>query len=167
MYLFYHRVYNIATVVFRIANPFGPRAQMRHSKYAIVNWFIRLAMEDKIIKIFGDGNQVRDYIYIDDLVNAFLLASFKQEAIGQVFNVGSGVGNKFRDMAHLVITAVRKGKIEFVPWPTNYVNVETGDYVTDITKIRRELGWTPKISLKKGIEMTYQFYKEYKRFYWD
>jgi len=167
LYLFYHRVYNIATVVFRIANPYGPRAQTRHSKYAIINWFIRLAMENKVIKIFGNGNQVRDYIYIDDLVNAFLLASFKKEAIGQVYNVGSGIGTEFKDMANLVIKTVGKGRIEFIPWPKNYMNVETGDYITDITKIKKELGWMPHISLEKGIENTVDYYKKYKTFYWD
>jgi len=167
LYLFYNRVYKISTVVFRIANPYGPRAQMRHCKYAMVNWFIRLAMENKTIKIFGDGNQIRDYIYVEDLAEAFILASVKKEANGQIFNVGSGVGTIFKDMAHLITDIVKSGKIDLVPWPENYINVETGDYIADISKIKNELDWTPKTRLKLGIEMTCQFYRKYKKYYWD
>jgi len=167
LYLFFNRVYNISTVVFRIANPYGPRAQMRHSKYCIVNWFIRLAMENKPIKIFGKGSQIRDYIYIDDLVNVFILAAENEKSSGEVFNVGNNVGTKFRDMAKLIVEIVKSGRIEFVPWPENYINVETGDYITDITKVKKVLRWEPKISLTEGIALTYEYYKKYRNYYWN
>lgn len=167
LYLFYNRVYGIPVVIFRIANPYGPRAQMHHSKYTIINWFIRLAMEDKIIKIFGNGNQIRDYIYIDDLASAFVLAAANKKVTNEIFNVGSGIGTKFRDMAQLVVETVKNGKIEFVPWPDAYLNVETGDYVTDIAKIKKVLGWTPVTPIAKGIKLTYVFYQKYRKFYWD
>ena len=167
LYLFYNRVYNISTVVFRIANPYGPRAQMHHSKYCIINWFLRLAMENKRIKIFGDGNQIRDYIYIDNLADAFILAAENERTSGEIFNVGSGVGTKFKDMAKLIIKIVKSGKIEFVPWPKNYLNVETGNYVTDITKTKKVLGWKPRTTLAEGIASTFDYYKRYRNFYWN
>jgi len=166
LYMFYNRVHNISTVVFRIANPYGPRAQMQHSKYCIINWFLRLAMEDKTIKIFGEGNQIRDYIYVDDLAEAFILAGTDDRVSGEIFNIGSGVGTKFRDMAALIIKVVKKGKIESVPWPKEYLNIETGDYITNISKIKAMLNWTPRTNLEKGIELTFSYYNKNKKYYW-
>ena len=166
LYLYYHRVYNIPVVIFRIANPYGPRCQMRHSKYSIINWFIRNAMEGKEITIFGDGKQMRDYIYVDDLADAFILASILDMTSSEVFNVGSGTGTEFKDMVETIIETVGKGRIIYVPWPDNYLNVETGDYITDITKIKSYLNWLPKYDLKTGIMKTVEYYSNYRQHYW-
>lgn len=166
LYLYYHRVYNIPVVIFRIANPYGPRCQMRHSKYSIINWFIRNAMEGKDITIFGDGSQMRDYIYVGDLTDAFILASITAKTSGEVFNLGSGIGTKFKDMVETIIKTVGKGKINYVPWPDNYLNVETGDYITDITKIKKHLNWLPQYDLKTGILKTVEYYSMYRENYW-
>ncbi len=91
MYLFYHQVHGLRCVVFRIANPYGPRSQMRHSKYSMINWFLRQAMEDKPITVFGDGSQIRDYIYVEDLAEAFIAAAGTDACVGQTLKVGSGV----------------------------------------------------------------------------
>ena len=167
LYLFYHRVHSISTVVFRIANPYGPRAQMRHPKYCIINWFLRLAIDNQTIKIFGDGNQVRDYIYIDDLAEAFILAAVNERAAGEVFNIGSGVGTRFKDMANLILKNVKKGEVEHVPWPEKYINVETGDYISDIRKAERMLGWVPKTSLKEGVKRMFRYYQKNGKYYWN
>lgn len=166
LYLFYNRVFGIPVVIFRIANPYGPRCQMKHSKYAIINWFIRNAMEDKEIVIFGDGEQIRDYIYVEDLAHAFILASVNNKISGDVFNVGSGIGTEFKEMVQLIVDRVGKGTIKHVPWPSNYLNVETGDYITDINKIKRILKWKPKVDLEEGINKTYNYYKKFKQYYW-
>ena len=165
MYKYFNEIHEIQTVVFRIANPYGPRSQMKHSKYSIVNYFIRQAMEGKNLKVFGDGNQLRDYIYVEDLANAFLLAAINEDANGQVFNVGSGVGTRFKDMVRTVVEVVGYSNIDYIPWPEKYLNVETGDYATDITKISRTLGWHPSVSLREGIKKTYSYYKRYKDYY--
>jgi nucleoside-diphosphate-sugar epimerase len=159
MYRFYYEVYGIPSVIFRIANPYGIRCQMKHSYYSIVNFFIRQAMEDKKLTIFGDGEQLRDYIYVGDLADAFLLASISDEASGQIFNVGSGNGTKFKDMVKTVVDVVGNGEVVFAPWPDKYLNVETGDYFTDITKISEILNWHPSTKLRDGIKETYLFYK--------
>jgi nucleoside-diphosphate-sugar epimerase len=166
LYLYYHRVFDIPVVIFRIANPYGPRCQMKHSKYAIINWFIRSAMEDKEIIIFGDGKQIRDYIFVEDLADAFILASVEDSTSGEVFNIGSGIGTQFKDMTHSVVNSVGKGKIKFVPWPSDYLNVETGNYITDISKVSRYLDWGPKFSLEEGIDHTIDYYNKVKEFYW-
>ena len=166
LYQFYARVHGMRSVVFRIANPYGPRAQMAHSGYCIVNWFIRMALENKPITIFGDGMQIRDYIYIEDLVDAFMAASTNEHAWGGVFNLGSGTGTRFRDMAQEVVSIVGQGSVRFVPWPDQYLNVETGDYVSDITKISTLTGWRPVTSIHQGIELTVEYYRLHGHHYW-
>ena len=165
MYEFYHDVHSISTIVFRIANPYGIRAQMKHSKYCIVNYFLRLAMEDREITIFGDGQQLRDYIYIEDLAEAMIITSVIKNISGEVFNVGSGVGTTFKEMVECVVEIVGKGSVKYIPWPDSYLNVETGDYITDITKIAELTNWRPKYNLQSGIKNTFNFYKKYARYY--
>jgi UDP-glucose 4-epimerase len=165
MYLFYHQIHGIRCIMFRIANPYGPRSQMKHSKYSMINWFIRLAMENKTIKVFGDGSQIRDYIYVEDLAEAFISAAVTPECVGEVFNVGSGTGTTFREMVDGIVSTVGTGKAECVPWPTDYINVETGDYITDIGKITRLTGWRPVTSLRDGISRTYAYHREHRAQY--
>lgn len=160
----YNRLHDMDTVVFRISNPFGPRQQMKHCHYSIVGWFTRLAMENKTIKIFGDGRQIRDYIFIDDLVEAFLYAASSSKVGGKVLNVGSGVGTRFIDMAKAIVGVVGSGRIRHVRWPKGYEKNETGDYIADISQIKR-LGWRPKISFEDGVRMTCDYYKEYAKHY--
>lgn len=166
LYLYYNRVFDIPTVLFRIANPYGPRCQMLHSKYAIINWFIRNAMEDKSITIFGDGSQIRDYIYVEDLAEAFIQAAFNDGIKSEIFNIGSGIGTPFREMVESVVRLVGKGRVIYQPWPQDYLNVETGNYITDITKITKVLSWKPITNLNDGIEKTVEYYQKYKTYYW-
>ncbi|MCZ6669619.1 MAG: NAD-dependent epimerase/dehydratase family protein, partial [Acidobacteria bacterium] len=105
-YQFYHRAHGMRTLIFRIANPFGPRQQMKHSKYGIVNWFIRMAMEGRPLTVFGDGLQKRDYVFVEDLAEAMLLAALKVDLPHGVFNLGSGVGTAFRDMVKAIAAEV-------------------------------------------------------------
>ena len=166
MYRFYNEIHGIPCVLFRIANPYGPRSQMTHHKYSMVNWFIRQAMENKTIRIFGDGKQVRDYIFVADLAEAFIRAAVTEDCIGEVFNVGSGIGTSFKDMVQTILEVVGTGSIEFVPWPENYINVETGDYIAKINKISALTDWSPETDLTTGIETTFGYYKKYSEFYW-
>lgn len=167
LYLFYYRTYRIPVILFRLANPYGPRCQMRHSKYSIVNWFIRQAFGGKELTVFGDGNQIRDYIFVDDVADAFINAVYEENACGQVFNIGSGKGTIFKKMVKMVVDIVGSGSIKNVPWPDNYINVETGDFIADIEKVSNVLNWKPKLSIREGIEKTVLYYEKYKRHYWD
>lgn len=165
MYLFYAQVHGLRCIMFRIANPYGPRSQMKHSKYSMINWFIRQAMEGKVIKVFGDGSQIRDYIYVDDLAGAFIAAALAERCVGEVFNVGSGVGTTFREMVDCVVSTVGSGQVSCVPWPADYVNVETGDFISDITKIRVFANWSPVTPLRTGIEQTVAYYRSHRQCY--
>ena len=164
-YLAYAKDHNIHTVIGRITNPYGIRQQIKHSKYSIPGWFMRLAMEEQTIKIFGDGNQIRDYIYIDDLVEAILGLMAQDSSMAQIFNVGSGVATNFKDMVETIVSKVGSGKVEYVAWPEDYKKIETGDADIDISKLNQATGWTPKISLEEGISRMIEYYKENKEHY--
>jgi UDP-glucose 4-epimerase len=150
----------------RINNTYGPRHQMKHGNYGILNWFIRLAMEDKPLTVYGSGEQLRDYNYVDDVTQAFLLAGAIPETIGEVYNLGSGQPVTFLQMCQTIIKIVGKGRIEHVPWPEERKKIEVGDYVASFEKFARTTGWQPKISLEDGLARTVTFYDRYKEHYW-
>ena len=156
--LMYYKDFGIPTTVLRLTNPYGPRQQIKHSKYSLVGWFVRQAMEGKTIKIFGDGAQLRDYVFADDIVDAMLRCAVTPAAEGEVINVGSGQSTAFRDMVSAVIRCVGRGRAEFVPWPENYERVETGDIAVDISKLQALTSWQPRYTLDEGIRRTFEYY---------
>ncbi len=161
----YYKDFGIRSTILRITNPYGPRQQMKHHKYSILGWFIRQAMEGKTIKVFGDGNQIRDYIYIDDMVEPMCVVAATKDSDGQIINLGSGTGTMFKDMVQTVVDIVGSGNIEFVPWPQNYERVETGNSIADISKLKRLSGYAPVFDLNSGIERTYTYYKKHLKHY--
>ncbi len=167
MYRYYYRLHGIDSVLFRITNPYGVRGQMKHSGYGIVNYFIGCAMRGEAISVFGDGSQIRDYIYISDLVDALVAAGASVAARGKVMNLGSGRGTSFREMAETVVRVVGRGSVSLVPWPKSYINVETGDFIANIDLARNTLGWTPEILLEDGVRITLHYYEQYGGHYFE
>jgi nucleoside-diphosphate-sugar epimerase len=130
--------------------------------YGVVNRLIHLALEDATLPIYGDGQQRRDYIYIDDVVEALLAMASTAGDEGKrsgIYNVGTGVGTRIADMAAAIIRAAGGGRVTSVPWPALAEQIETGDFVADITRIRTELGWRPHVSLEEGLQRTVSFYR--------
>src|SRR5205085_3244866 len=133
--LTYHNLHNIKSVCLRITNTFGPRHQMRHDEYGVFNWFIRKAMDNEVIPVFGDGRILRDYLYIDDLIDSFIATALNEEVYGEVFNVGSGIPLNFIDLAKKIISISGTGKTDFTEFTSERKALEPGDYYADITKI--------------------------------
>lgn len=163
---FYYDAYGIPTVSLRIANPYGPRQQMKHSLYGIVNWFIRLALDGKPLTIYGDGAQLRDYIFVEDLARALVAVALTPGTDGETYNVGCGIGTTFRDMVELIAAEIPGTTVTFVAWPPDRASMETGDYVTDIKKLCAATGWRPTVTLKEGIKRTIAYYRERRSYYW-
>ena len=157
----YYNDFSIPSTIFRITNPYGPRQQMKHSKYSLVGWFIRQAMEDRTINIFGAGEQARDYIYVDDIIDGIVKTVACTESNGEIINMGSGIATKFKDMVEIVVRTVGKGKIEYIPWPKNYERIETGDAVADISKLKSITAFSPNIRIEDGIHLTFEYYKKH------
>jgi UDP-glucose 4-epimerase len=163
----YHRAHGMSFTSLRVNNCYGPRHQMRHAKYGILNWFIRLAMDGKTISLYGDGSQKRDYNYVDDAIEAFLLAGAHREACnGEAFNLGSGRARTLREATELVVEYAGRGAIEFVPWPEDRKVIETGDYFADFSKFQTATGWTPRTEMEEGLARTVAFYQEHRQAYW-
>ncbi|MBX3025242.1 NAD-dependent epimerase/dehydratase family protein [bacterium] len=161
----YHQNFGLPTIALRITNPYGPRQQIHHNRYCMVGWFIRQALEGRTIQVFGDGQQRRDYVYIDDLAEAFLRCAVSPQAIGGVVNIGSGVPTRFRDMVETVVEVVGRGRIDYVPWPAAYEKIETGDVVADLSRLRQLTGWRSRVDLRAGVERTTAYYRRHWRHY--
>ena len=156
----YTRIHGIRTVPLRLTNVYGPRGQMKHSQFGVVNWFVRLALEGRPIPIFGSGKILRDFLYVDDCVEALLLAAVEPRAVGEVLNVGHDRPSTFLEVAELLREIVPGTRLEFTDFTPERKAQEPGDFVSDITKIRGLLGWEPKTSLRDGLGRTVEFYRE-------
>ena len=155
----YTRIHGIRTVPLRLTNIYGPRAQMRHSQFGVVNWFVRLALEGRPIPIFGTGKILRDFLYVDDCVEALVAAATSTAAVGEILNVGHDRPSTFLEVAELLREIVPDTRIEFTEFSPERKAQEPGDFVSDITKIRRLLGWEPKTNLREGLARTVDFYR--------
>lgn len=153
--MLFSKNYGLKITVLRTSNVYGPTKSKKFMGYNIINYFIDIAKRGKTIEIFGTGEQERDYLYITDLIDAFILLT-NENASGQIFNLGYGKGIKVKDMAEIIVRCVGDGKIKFRKWPKEYKEVETGSYITDIRKIQRMLGFNPRISFKEGVECSIQ-----------
>jgi UDP-glucose 4-epimerase len=167
MVLVYHDVHKISGICLRITNTYGPRHQMAHDEYGVLNWFIRKAIDNEAVPVFGDGRILRDFLYVDDLVDCFLRVAISPQAYGEVFNVGSGVPISFIDLAKRIVQIAGTGKATFTEFTQERKEVEPGDYYTDISKIKRVVGWEPKTELEEGLRRTIEFYRKYRREYWE
>jgi UDP-glucose 4-epimerase len=163
----YHEIHGIPAVMLRLTNVYGPRAQMKHSHYGVVNWFIRLAVEGTPIKVFGDGRILRDFLYVDDCVDALLRCATSEAAVGEVFNVGVDRPTTFRELAELLTRLCRGSTWEFAPFSPERRAQEPGDYYSDISKIRALVGWEPTTSLEDGLRQSLEFYRQHRQHYWD
>lgn len=155
----YQRLFGIRYTVARITNPYGPGQPAGRTAYGVINRMIHLAIADRTISIYGDGVQLRDYVHVDDVVEALLTMAAADRANGRTYNVGSGSGTRLIDLATEVIAIAGGGRVEHVPWPALAAQVETGDFVADISRIAHELGWRPAIALHDGLERTVAFYR--------
>jgi len=150
--LLYERLYGIRTTILRITNPYGPFQRPEQKSYGVVNWFIHQAMHNQALTVYGQGTQLRDYIHVDDVVDALLIAGAAKEADAGVFNVGSGRGVSFVQMAEVIVRAAGRGTIKHIPWPAEQAVVETGDFFADTSLIEKTLGWKAGVPFELGIQ---------------
>jgi UDP-glucose 4-epimerase len=156
----YTRIHGIRTVPLRLTNVYGPRGQMKHPHFGVVNWFVRLALEGKPIPIFGSGKILRDFLYVDDCVDALLAAASEPGMVGEIVNVGNDRVSSFLEVAEILGELVPGSRIEFTDFTPERKAQEPGDFVSDISKIRRLTGWEPRVDLHEGLARTVAFYRE-------
>ena len=163
----YHRIHGTRVVLLRLSNIYGPRAQMRHSRFGVANWFIRLAMDDRRIPVFGTGRIKRDFLYIDDCVEAILRLACCPSAIGEVFNIGNDHPSDFLELAQTVVEQAGSGRWGHEPFSPERAAQEPGDFVCSIEKIHAHTGWRPTTPLVEGVRQTIEFYREFGLYYWE
>ncbi|HAH20371.1 MAG: NAD-dependent dehydratase [Omnitrophica WOR_2 bacterium GWF2_43_52] len=162
----YDEIHKIRAIALRITNTYGPRHQMMHDEYGVLNWFIRQAIDSEVIPIFGSGKILRDFLFIEDLIEVILLAGLNQNAYGEIFNVGTGKPTNFIELAKIIVKIAKTGKIKFTEFSQERKEIEPGDYYADISKICSTVGWKPRVDLENGIQKTIDYYRSYKRYYW-
>jgi len=160
-HLVYNNVFGIRSCSLRLTNVYGPRQLIKHNRQGFIGWFIRLAVEDQTIKIFGDGSQLRDFVYVDDVVEAFLRAGVSDACNGEIFNVGGNGPISLSDLAELLIEVAGTGRVAYVKWPEDRRSIDIGGFFADSTKFRRTVGWTGTVDLREGLRRTVRFYRDH------
>jgi len=166
-HLVYNNVFGVRACSLRLTNVYGPRQLIKHDRQGFIGWFIRTAIEDKTIHIYGDGSQLRDLVFVDDAADAFLRAGALDACNGDVFNVGGAQPISLRDLAAELVTIAASGRVEFVGWPDDKKAIDIGSFYADSTKFTRVTGWTPVVQLSDGLRATVDFYRQYLSRYID
>jgi UDP-glucose 4-epimerase len=166
-HLVYNNVFHVRACSLRLTNVYGPRQLLKHDRQGFIGWFIRRAVERKPIQIYGDGSQLRDFVYVDDAADAFLRAGADDQCNGSVFNVGGDRPISHRDLTALLIEVAGSGSFEHVEWPADKKAIDIGDFYADSTKFRRETGWRQTVGLREGLAATVAFYRAHLHRYID
>jgi UDP-glucose 4-epimerase len=165
-HLLYHQAYGLRTVSLRLTNTYGPRMRVKDRRHGFIGWWIHQIVEGRELEIFGDGQQIRDFNYVEDVVEALLLAAANPIADGQVYNLGGEEPITLLDLARLSTEISGTGGYRLTPFPPDRKRIDIGDYFGDYSKIRTQLGWQPKVSLRQGLARTIAFYREHHAHYW-
>jgi UDP-glucose 4-epimerase len=165
-HLVYGRNYGLRCSVLRLTNTYGPRMRVKDDRQTFLGTWLRLAVEGEELLVFGDGTQRRDFTYVDDAVEAFLLAGGSAEADGEVFNVGGEPAVSLHELAELLVEVAGGGSYRLVPFPEERRSIDIGDYFADDAKLRERLGWEPRIGLREGLERSLAYYREHGALYW-
>ena len=166
-HLLYNNVYGIRACALRLTNTYGPGMRVKDARQTFLGIWIRLLLEGKPIKVFGDGLQLRDFTYVDDCIEALLLAGASDKANGKVYNLGSSEVICLKDLSKMMVNLGHGGSFELAPFPSERKAIDIGDYYSDFSLITKELGWVPKIDLKDGLKRTLNYYSTHFSHYWD
>jgi UDP-glucose 4-epimerase len=166
-HLLYNNVFNVRACSLRLTNVYGPRQLIKHNRQGFIGWFIRLALEGREIEIFGDGSQMRDFVYVEDAVDAFLSAGASDSVNGRVFNVGGSEPISHSDLVRLLIDVAGSGSVRHVPWPAEKKAIDIGSFYADSSRFKDVVGWTPKVSLRTGLTQTLEYYRKNIEHYLD
>jgi nucleoside-diphosphate-sugar epimerase len=159
LHLLYHDVYGLRSSAVRLTNVFGPRLRLRDDLQGFLPIFIRRALTDDVISVFGEGEQERDCLYVDDVVECLLLTALAPDAPGEIFNVGNDERLSLGAIADAIVRAAGAGRVEHTPWPPDRDAIDIGSYFGDSSKAKRILGWEPRTSFGEGIARTVAFYR--------
>jgi UDP-glucose 4-epimerase len=166
-HLLYNNVFRVRACSLRLTNVYGPRQLVKHNRQGFIGWFIRLAIEGREIQIYGDGSQLRDFVFVDDAADAFLRAGASDACNGDVFNVGGDEPVSHRELVTMLIDAAGGGSMRFVEWPDEKKRIDIGSFYSDSSRFKDTSRWRPQTRLRDGLRQTVAFYREHMAHYLD
>jgi nucleoside-diphosphate-sugar epimerase len=168
---YYHqvsqRIYGLDTCILRISNVYGPGMRIKDDQQNFIGWWFRRILDQQPLLLFGNGQQIRDLIYVDDLVSAILACSQLPPSLDAVFNLGSGTPTTLLALAEALITTSGAGTYELIPFPEERKKIDIGSYYSSIEKVARQTGWRPQTHLDDGLKKTLDYFREFGQYYVD
>ena len=166
-HLLYCDIYGIRSSILRLTNTYGPRMRVKDARQTFLGIWIRNLIEGKPIIVFGDGTQLRDFNYVEDVVDALILVAEDSRSEGEVFNLGSPEYISLKDLASLMTSLYKKGSFTTIPFPPERKAIDIGNYYSDFGKLNQMLGWKPKTSLSHGLKKSIDYFEKYHKHYWE
>jgi UDP-glucose 4-epimerase len=163
-HMLYAKVYSIQTVSLRLTNTYGPRQLIKNARQGFIGWFVNRAIVGEKIQLFGTGEQVRDFNYVDDVVEAMIRAARCRECYGTAYNL-SGDRASLRVIAEKLIRLTGKGSLEVIPFPEERKKIDIGDFYGSSEKFRETTGWKPEVTIDDGLARTVHYYGQHKDHY--
>ncbi len=163
-HLLYSRVHGIAATALRLTNTIGPRMRIKDARQTFVGVWVRRLLEGEPFEVWG-GEQLRDFTYVDDAVEAFLLAAARPSAVGEVFNLGGPPRVTLQELAEMLVAVNRGGSFVVRAFPSDRKKIDIGDYYADDRLIRKKLGWRPRTDLRTALARTVAYYRKELRHY--
>lgn len=165
-HMVYHGAYGIPTVSLRMVNTYGPRQLVKHSRQGFMGWFMRLAIDGEEIQLFGDGQQFRGFNYVDDVVEALLVAGTNKKVVGEYFNLGGMRPVTLEVLVQTLLRVAGTGSYRMVPFPDDKKAIDIGSAFSSFMKFHSVTGWEPRIGIEEGLRKTVDYYRRHKAQYW-
>jgi UDP-glucose 4-epimerase len=159
-HMLYRKVYHLPVTIVRLTNVYGPRMRIKDTRQNFIGWWFRQLIEGKPIQIYGDGQQLRDLLYVDDVVDAILRIGLRPVSIGEIMNLGTSPISLL-DLAKAMIQIKEGGGYKLVPFPDERKVIDIGSYYGDYTKAKNLLNWVPMIDLQSGLKQTFEYFDQY------
>jgi UDP-glucose 4-epimerase len=165
-HMVYRQAYDMPTVSLRLVNTYGPRQLVKHAGQGFMGWFVRLAIDGREIQLFGDGQQLRGFNYVDDVVEALLTAGASDNVVGDYFNLGGIKPFTLEVFVQLLLRITGKGSYRIVPFPPEKKAIDIGSVYSSWMKFNFSTGWQPRASLEEGLTRMVEYYQRYHEHYW-
>jgi UDP-glucose 4-epimerase len=165
-HMVYHQSFGIPAVSLRMVNTYGPRQLVRHSRQGFAGWFVKRAIEGEEIEIFGDGQQLRGFNYVDDVVEALLVAGANDKVQGDFFNLGGQKPVMLENFVKILLRLTGRGSYRIVPFPPEKKAIDIGSVYSSWAKFNFATGWAPRVSLEEGLQRTIEYYQCHHAHYW-
>ena len=164
-HILYQEVYGIASSVLRLTNTYGPRMRIKDARQTFLGVWIRNLLEGKPVQVFGDGKQRRDYNYVEDVLDALIIAATEKNAVGKVYNLGAPAPLSLEDTAKIMCQAIEGSEYQMIPFPEDRKAIDVGDFICDYSAFRDQFGWEPKVNFEEGIQRSISYFRQETEYY--